>query len=85
MEIKNSDIHFFHNGKEMFIGVHFCRYKGYDIYMALGKDNRPFDALVKDVMEAITLLEGKDDVEIFCLLPGLLGWKRVHSDLTHFD
>lgn len=85
MEIKNSDIDFFHNGKEMFIRVRFCRYKGYDIYMALGKDNRPFDALVKDVKEAVSLLKGKDNMEIFFLLPGLLGWERVHPNLTHID
>lgn len=84
--IENKEFTFFHKNGELLVGVKIPRYT--TIYMGLGKDNRPFEAIINDIRLAYEMLDESiecsyvKDVTIALELPKLLGYRRSNTSLT---
>lgn len=85
MTIPNSNFHFFHDGKSLFVSVKIP--KGLTVYMNTNGDNRPYTSIVSDIQDAIDILDAECPkgythlVDISYNLPKLLGYRRVSASL----
>lgn len=80
--MKKSDFKFFFKDNEYYCSVKLSIGRRPTVYMRLGYDNRPFDAIIDEINLAYDLLlENYDgdrylmDVDISMQLPRLLGYK----------
>lgn len=86
MNIPNSNIKFYYTN-QLVVSVKLPIGCKPTVYMGCGKDNRPFNDIVKDIRLAADLIENDipkqytQDIQIAYELPKLLGYCRVHSNL----
>lgn len=85
--IKKEDIKFYFKDNKYFVSVPVpCDSKPYMVYMDMGNDNRPFDAIIADINLAYEMLFNSIEssytksIEIGFQLPQLLGYKRASSN-----
>lgn len=84
-KLNNKDFQFFHKNGELLVGVKIPYYT--TLYMGLGKDNRPFEAIVNDIRLAYEMLDEAIEnsyvksVTIASELPKLLGYRRSNGSL----
>ena len=86
--IKKEDIKFYFKDNKYFVSVPVpCDSKPYMVYMDMGNDNRPFDAIISDINLAYEMLFDSIDssytkaIKIAFQLPQLLGYKRATAGL----
>lgn len=72
------DVNFFYVQEVYVVGIKIDNVYSHNIYLNMGKDNRPFDIIKKDVLLAIEMAkeEKVPDYLLSIELPKLLGWKR---------
>lgn len=72
------DVNFFYVQEVYVVGIKIDNVYSHNIYLNMGKDNRPFDIIKKDVLLAIEMAkeEKVPDYLLSWELPKLLGWKR---------
>lgn len=87
--ITKSNCQFFFADNQYFVAVKLPIGIKPTCYMAMGLDNRPFEAIIDDINTAFDLLVANDngdkftiDMRILHALPKLLGYKRATAWLT---
>lgn len=72
------DVNFFYVQEVYVVGIKIDNVYSHNIYLNMGKDNRPFDIIKKNVLLAIEMAkeEKVPDYLLSIELPKLLGWKR---------
>lgn len=85
--ITKTQCRFFYRNGRHFCSVHIPH--AHTIYMDMGRDNRPFEAVVSDIQAATTLFLDSysgdpylREVSFGIALPSLLGYKRSNSMLS---
>ena len=74
------DINFFYVDEVYIVGIKIDNVFSHNIYLNMGKDNKPFEVAKEDIELAIEIAkeERVPDYLLASELPKLLGWKRFH-------
>lgn len=89
MNIEKSNFKFFFDGEQYFCSVKLPIDSKPICYMAIGYDNRPFEAIINDIQLAFDMLVDDYNGDMFIRdfviareLPKLLGYKKVTNSLA---